>query len=406
MSYKIAIEAFVLTPATRATLESVRADRRLNRSRIELHDGGLPGAVAYFHQNHTPNLIIVEEESDEAAMMAQLEQLAEVCDPTTKVIVIGQLNDIRFYRTLINAGISEYLVAPVAADALLAAIDAIYADPGSQQKGKVLAFIGARGGVGSSTVAHNVAWAIAQLGDDDVAVLDLDLAFGTAALAFNLDPKQTIADALANPDRLDATLIERFMVKHDDRLMVLGAPANLRAFPAIEPEAVERILELVRPMANFIVLDLPHQWASWVQTLLIEADEMIITAVPDLAGLREAKNFYDSLAEKRGEGAKPRLILNRVDPSKKTQLTAGDFKETIGVEPLQAIAADPVLFGNAANNGQMIGEVNKTHKIVEQFRQLAIALGGRVAPGARKKAAGLDGLIAQIGGLFAKKPSG
>ncbi len=406
MSYKIAIEAFVLSPAGQATLDGVRADRRLNRSRIEVRPGGLPAAVAYFQENHTPNLIVVEENSDEPTMMAQLEQLAEVCDPTTKVVVMGQLNDIRFYRTLISAGVSEYLVTPVAPEALLAAIDTIYADPARPQKGKVLAFIGARGGVGSSTIAHNTAFAITQLGDDDVAVLDLDLAFGTAALAFNLDAKQTIADALSNPERLDPTLLERFMLKHDDKLMVLGAPANLRAFPVIESEAIEKVIELARPMANFIVLDLPHQWESWVQTLLIEADEMIITAVPDLAGLREAKNFYDALSEKRGEGAKPRLVLNRVDPAKKTQLTAGDFKETVGVEPLQAIPYDPALFGTAANNGQMIAETNKTHKIVEQFRQLAIALGARTAPGARKKAGGLDGLIASLSGLLAKKPSG
>lgn len=389
MSYKITIEAFTLSSATKAAVEEAGRDRRLSRSQISIMEGGLTAALAYYSANHTPNLIIAEEDSDDATIMAQLEKLAEVCDPSTKVVVVGQVNDIRLYRTLIQAGVSEYLIAPISSRQILDTADTIYSEPGLKTRGKVLAFFGVRGGVGSSTVAYNTAWAISRFSSDDAVIIDTDIAFGTAALAFNQDPKQTLADALSNPDRLDASLIERFVQRIDDRLGVLAAPAVVRGFTPVEPQAMEKVIELVRGLANFIVLDLPHVWLPWVQECLVTADEAILVAYPDLANLREAKNLAELLGELRGDGSRPKLVLNRVDPSRKTQLTAKDFQEATGLVPLQLVANDRVLFETAANNGQMVGEVNATHKAVESLKALALALGAHVPQGKSRQAGAL-----------------
>jgi pilus assembly protein CpaE len=407
VSYKVGIESFVMTPASRAVIEEIKGDRRLLRSEVAVHDGNLETAFAYFSQNHTPDLIIVEENGNDAALMDGLEKLAEVCAPNTRVIVIGTLNDIRLYRTLLQSGVSEYLVQPVTSKSIIDAIDAIYADPSRQTRARLVAFYGAKGGTGSSTVAHNTAWTIAQMGNQDVTVIDTDLAFGTAALAFNLEPKQTLADALSNPERLDASLIERFLVKYDNKLSLFASPATLRAFSHIETEALDKVLELSRSASDFLIIDMPHVWTPWVQQVLIEADEVVVTATPELACLRDAKSLNDFLSDKRGEDGKLKFVLNHVDPSKKTQLTAKDFQETIGIEPLQVLPSDTALFGQAANNGQMIGEVNKTHKAVEQFRQIAIAIGAH-APVQRSKNKGL-GLPFDLGwleNLFKKKDGG
>ncbi|MBF0168079.1 MAG: hypothetical protein HQL45_10655 [Alphaproteobacteria bacterium] len=391
MSHKITIEAFTLSAATKAAVEEACRDRRLSRSQVSIIEGGLSAALPYYNVNHTPNLIIAEEASDDATILEQLEKLAEVCDPTTKVVVIGQVNDIRLYRTLIQAGVSEYLMAPISARQVLDTVDTIYSDPGMKTRGKILAFFGVRGGVGSSTVAYNTAWAISRFSSDDVIVVDTDIAFGTAGLAFNQDPKQTLADALANPERLDASLIERFVSRIDDRLGVLAAPAVVRGFTPVEPEALEKILEMVRGLANFVVLDLPHVWLPWVQECLVTADEAVLVAYPDLANLREAKNLAELLGELRGDGSKPKLILNRVDSTRKTQLTAKDFQEATGLEPLQLVANDRALFETAANNGQMAGEVNPSHKAVDSLKALALALGARVPQSKARNPGALGG---------------
>jgi pilus assembly protein CpaE len=392
MSHKITLEAFVLSPATKAAIEEACRDRRLARSEVHVFEGGLPAALPYYAANHTPNLIVVEEDTDDTTMMGQLEKLAQVCDPTTKVVVIGQVNDIRLYRTLISAGVSEYLIAPISARQILDTVDMVYSDPGAKHRGKVLAFFGVRGGVGSSTVAYNTAWAISRFSTDDVVVIDTDLAFGTAALAFNQDPKQTLGDALSNPERLDASLIERFINRVDDRLGVLAAPAAVRGFAPVEFAALEKVIELARGQANFVVLDLPHLWLPWVKDALVNADEAILVAYPDLANLREAKNLGEYLVELRGEDSKPKLVLNRVDPARKTQLTAKDFQEATGIEPLQVIANDRVLFETAANNGQMAGDVNAGHKAVDSLKALALALGAHVAQSKARVAGKLGGV--------------
>ncbi|MBF0394369.1 MAG: AAA family ATPase [Alphaproteobacteria bacterium] len=384
MIYKLAIEAFAATPEVRAVLERVREDRLLSKSKFTIVDGGLDTAPAYYADRQTPQLVIVEETSDDQAMLEHLAALAEVCVEGTRVVVIGQLNDIHVYRTLIQQGVSEYLVSPVSPREVVDAIASIFSDPSAPARGKVLAFYGARGGVGSSTIAQNVAWSLSRAIDDDVVLVDLDLAHGTAGLALNLDSKQTVGDILANPDRADQVLIERFLVRHDDHLQVLLSPADLGRMMTVEADALERVLELVRQLAPYVVLDLPHHWAGWIAHALVLADDVVVTALPDLANLRDCKNLWDGVAAKRGETAPTRLLLNRMDAYKKTQLSPKDFEETLGVAPFATLPFDPQLFGTAANNGQMLGEASKGHKVAESITQMAVQLTGRQQIAAKK----------------------
>lgn len=384
MIYKLNIDAFVATPETSEAMEQAREHRDLAKSRLTVMQGGLPAAVAYYSDNRTPQLIIVEETGDDQTMMEHLASLAEVCEPGTKVVIIGTVNDISVYRHLIGQGVSEYLVAPVAAREIVDAIGTIFADPTQPTRGRMIAVIGARGGVGSSTVAHNLAWSIAQSVDEDTILVDLDVPFGTSGLAFNMDSKQTIGDALAQPERIDMVLLERFLVKHDERLQVLMSAGDLRVPPDMDIEAVDKVLDLVRQMAAFVVVDLPHLWAPWVDFTLKSADEMVVVAQPDLANLRDCKNLVEIVGAKRGEGNAPRIVLNKMDAHKRTQLSPKDFEETLRVAPTLSVSFDPNIFGAAANNGQMVGEASKSSKPAESFKQLALQLTGRQPVQAKK----------------------
>ncbi len=175
---------------------------------------------------HTPNVLVVETEGGRDAVLAELAHLANVCDPSTKVIVIGHVNDVVLYRELIRSGVSEYLVAPLGPLHIIEAIGALYADPKAGQIGRIFAFVGAKGGVGSSTIAHNVGWLFSRKLMIDTVITDLDLAFGTAGLNFNIDAAQGIAEALGQPERVDQTLLDRLLAKAGDRLSPLSAPAR------------------------------------------------------------------------------------------------------------------------------------------------------------------------------------
>lgn len=387
MLYRLTIDAFHATPHGKQAMSQLAADPLFAKSRIGLHDGGLAAAVVHYQGLATPQLVIVEETDSDPVMLERLAQLAEVCVSGTRVVVAGQVNDITVYRTLLAQGVSDYLVAPddagLFAVQLTNSIAAMFADPAAAPRGRMIAFYGARGGVGSSSLAQNVAWDLARGSGEEVIYLDLDLAFGTSGLVFNADARQTVGELLGEPERIDAQLLDRILVKQDDHLRLLPAAAELRAWPPIEVEAIEHLFDLVRRMAPLLVVDLPHLWAPWISHSLESADEVVVTATPDLAALRESKTLLDFLASQRAGKTAARLVLNKLDAFKRSQLTAKDFAETLKTTPALCLALDP-LFVEAANNGQMLAERAKSHKISEAIAQFAASLSGHAPAKAAK----------------------
>ena len=209
MIYRLTIDCFFATPQVQQAFELFRDDRLFAKSRISLFPGGLQGAINHYQDNASAQVVIVEETEDDRTMLAQIGQLAERCVAGTRVVMIGHLNDVGVYRALLTQGVSEYLIAPVTGTQIVAAVESIFADPAAAPRGRLIGFFGARGGVGSSTLAHNVAWSLAQQTSDEVMLLDLDLAFGTLGLAFNVEARQTVSDLLSEPSRIDAQFIDR-----------------------------------------------------------------------------------------------------------------------------------------------------------------------------------------------------
>ncbi|MEX2648225.1 MAG: AAA family ATPase [Alphaproteobacteria bacterium] len=397
------INAFPAQDATRAAFQEAMADRRLAKSNVQVIDGGLPAAVAFHSENPTPQLIVVETREGGDPLFDGLDQLANVCDAGTQVIVVGSNNDIGTYRTLMARGVSDYLLTPLSARTIIEAVANVFENPDNPPTGRVIAFIGAEGGTGSSTLAHNVAWMIGHSFRDDVIVLDLDIAFGTAALDFNLQPAQTIQQALADPGRLDEQLFERMLAKYDDYVGVLAAPATLDVDASIEIEALDQLLQFVRRQAPFVVLDVPHVWQPWSQEILVEADETVIVASLDLASLRDAKGLVEALNKRRGPESRVRVVINHQGAFRKTEVPVKEFQDAIGGEPALVVPHDPILFGTASNNGQMIGEVNAKHKVCEQLRDFAAVLSGRGPVGAR--AGAKRGPRLALRGFLKLKPS-
>ncbi|MEO0618627.1 MAG: AAA family ATPase, partial [Pseudomonadota bacterium] len=325
----------------------------------------------------TPNLIIVESMQERDGMLAELDQLAGVCDSGTKVVVIGHVNDVILYRELLRRGVSEYVVAPVSELKIMESISNLYNDPEADPVGHIFAFVGAKGGVGSSTICHNVAWALSRELKNDVVIADLDLPFGTAGLDFDKDPVQGIADALSSPDRLDEVLLDRLLAKCTDHLSLFASPGTLDRDYEIAPEAYEWVIDVVRQNVPYVAVDMPHLWSSWSRQLLTQADEIVITVAPDLANLRNAKNLIDLLRERRSNDNPPHLVINQAGMPKRPEIPAAKFAEALGLTPACVIDFDGESFGMASNNGQMIGEFAEQATAAAQLRNLALRLVNR-----------------------------
>ncbi len=374
---RITIQAFCDTPEIAGTIETAAMDRRMSRAHVKVHTGGLNAAVEFYRSAPTPNLILVETRLSFEELVGLLDGLAEVCDAGTKVMVVGHTNDVRLYRELLKRGVSEYLVAPVDVMSIITSISNVYHDPNTEKLGQSYAFIGAKGGVGSSTVAHNVAWTMARLVGSDVILADLDLPFGTAGLDFNLDPAQGIAEAVFGADRLDEVLLDRLLAKCEEHLSLLTAPVALDKAYDFPEAAFDQVLEIVQANVPTVVLDVPHQWSAWVRKTLIAADEVVVTAVPDLANLRNAKAIVDLLRQARPNDTPPKLILNQVGVPKRPEIKPDDFAAALQLTPIAAIPFDPLLFGTASNNGQMIAEASAKTTVSDLFADIAQVVGGR-----------------------------
>jgi pilus assembly protein CpaE len=392
---RIGVHIFWERQETADVAQKACADRRMARASTDIRPGGLTAAVEHYRNLPTPSLVIVECLDEGPAMIGALDQLAEVCDPGTKVIVVGGHNDISLYRELMRRGVSEYLVPPLQPLQLISAIATLYADPAAPFVGRQIAFIGARGGVGSSTIAHNLAFVLSETLQTNTVIVDLDLPFGTAGLDFNQDPLQGVADALSQPDRLDPVLLDRMMARCSDRLSLFAAPATLDVDYDISSEAFEEVTSKIRTTAPFVVLDLPHLWSGWMRRMLLTADDVVVTASPDLASLRNAKNIVDLIRAARPNDAPPQLVINMVGAPGRPEIPVKDFGEALGLEPSAVLPFDAKLFGQAANNGQMIDEVAPKSKTAEGLHRLAQLISRREAPPPEKKS--------PLAGLFKRK---
>jgi len=385
---RITIQAFCEVSETAAIIEAAAEDRRMQRARVKVRMGGGAAAIEAFRQAPTPNVIVIEVQGSRSKPLECLDALAEVCDEGTRVLVIGHLNDVTLYRQLLQRGVSDYLMAPVDPLTLIAAISEMFTAAGVKPIGRSIAVFGVRGGIGASTVSHNLAWSIARGQGVPTVIADLDIAFGTASLNFNQDPPQGIAEAVFAPERLDAALVERLLSKCSDNLSLLSAPASLDRTIDLSEPAFDVLIEHLRASVPCLVLDVPHQWNAWTKRVLSAADEIFVVAGPDLASLRNAKNLLGALKNGRPNDAPPRVILNGSGMAKRPEIGAVEFGKALDAPLAATIPFDPVLFGTAANNGQMIAEVQPGSKVAELFADLAASAIGRTE-GRRKTSSSL-----------------
>src|ERR1700685_1202513 len=226
---RVSVQAFCETVETAAAIQGASEDRRMAKAHMRIQMGGLTAAVEAYQSAPTPNLIILESDERGEEIIAGLDQLANYCDAGTRVIIVGRMNDVMLYRELVRRGVSDYLISPIGTLQVVRAGGGLFSAPDAKPVGRIVAVVGAKGGVGASTIAHNIAFSLARDQMLDSVVTDLDLAFGTAGLDFNQDPPQGIAEAVFSPDRIDTAFVDRLLAKCTDHLSLLAAPAPTRS---------------------------------------------------------------------------------------------------------------------------------------------------------------------------------
>jgi pilus assembly protein CpaE len=384
------IVAFASENADLAALKSFAAGRGMSDETI--FRGTIKDASEYLKISPSPDVLIVEIPSRENAA-EMLDALAEVCDPNTKVITIGKINEYSFYCWLMDIGIAQYLLCPLDEHVLEAAFEKLQSSvsvgAASRPPSKLIAVMGARGGVGATSVAINLAGIISEQTQKKVALVDLDPQEGTISLALDIQPSMGLRDVLEKPDRIDSLFLDRVMSKVGKYLAILSAEERLSEQLAIHENAAQPLLDELRTKYDYIVLDVPRHMNHFTRTCLQAADHTILVTELTLLCLRDTLRMQDAMKE--GWKAKPPMIVtNRVGLAAKHEIPALDFEKGTGARITDQITFAPDIFMPISRDIPALK--HKSHAAVKSLYHLAslIAPIQKTPAAAAKKSTGLS----------------
>ncbi len=353
-----------------ALLKDFAADSRLSRAEIQIARGGLDAAIAHCETREVPDLLVLDTNLQGKPMLEGLDRLRAAA-PRMRIVILGSVNDIGLLRDLAARGVSDYIVPPATAADLARSACQLFHDVAPA---RVIAVIGARGGVGASTIARNLAFSIAERQHLRTALVDLDLSFGSVAPSFDQGVELSISDIIDAEDAEE--ILARASVSVTPRLQLLTAPQTVASID-VDEEAFETALAQVRRIAPNVVLDLPHAWEPWIRRALREADELVVVAGPDLASLRNADNMLKLLRSERNRPSAPIVVLSMTGVPKRPEIPLKDYAQALCVQPEICFAFEPELFGKAEADGQMLYEAMPDSKAALQIDALATSLTGR-----------------------------
>ncbi len=390
MAAELSLMAFLADDVTRQTLARLAGERKWRDPVIET--GGVDAAHRHLADGAVSDFLIVDL-SESADPLGAIEGLADVCEPGTRVIALGTANDVKLYRALIESGVADYLVKPVSADDLARAIDqamgakAAAADVAQAQ---VISIIGARGGVGASTIALNLAWLLSQERGRKVALVDLDLHFGSIALSLDLETGNGFRDVLQNPARIDPLFLERASLRVAERLIMLGTEEPLAATRHWDAGAFRPLLEELTKAHEIVLLDLPRAMALEHPELLIASDQVVMVADLSLPSLRDVLRLK-TLTGEAAPKARTALWLNRPRPAGKNDVPPAEFAKTLGTPIGGELPYDPKAAMQAAGSGKPFVAVAKKAPAAHALRKMATVLAAPKKPAARRR-----GLLARL----------
>ena len=369
--------AFLADDATRSVVESVLDEFQGATPVIEL--GGIGAALKRLDHETAAALVIVDvsEVEDGGSAVADL---MSVIDPGTRVVVIGETNDVALFRSLLSVGVADYLVKPVDKRMLRSAVTAALKPAGAGEaagkQGKIAAFFATRGGLGSTTIALNAAALIAQEWNARVALIDLDLHFGTLALNFGLEPAGGLREALERPERVDSLFIERAMTKYSEKLFVLGAEEPLAHNLVVDPAAMRSLLSTLQHSFDVVLVDLPRGINAIQRHVMSVADHVVVVSELSLAGVRDCLRVKAMLKELDSNG-RPIYVASALNGKKRAPVAANDFKETVGERLAMVLPPDEKSLSAASAANKPVCDVAKGSPFVKALRPLASELAGK-----------------------------
>ncbi len=368
--------AFVLDDASRQA--AIKAANEQGWTGARIADGGIAGAIDTLVDAVTPRVLLIDI-SESSNPVDDINRLAEVCQEGTRVVALGRVNDIELFRHLMQTGVDDYLVKPVTSDQLNAAFARLTRERAAASEasapGQLIVLVGARGGIGSSALAVNLAWLTAHDMHKRTALVDLDLQFGSTALALDIEPSRGMAEALQNAARIDDLLIERSSVKIDDQLCVLCAEEGLERAVRMDPAAIDALIDRLRTTFECVVVDLPRAMTAGQATLVSAADAVVVVTDYTLIGARDCPRLLKRIRESAPKG-KVLVVANRIGAPGHSDLRRADIEKTIDAKVDFEVPQDQKGASESVQTGKPLVVSAPRSKAAEAMREIARRLCG------------------------------
>ena len=375
--------AFVQDDPTRQVVDQVIGELAIPNASV--HKGGIREATRVLGEQCSPRLLVVDISGVDLPLSA-VNELAEVCEPGVTVIALGDRNDVGLFRDLINNGVSDYLVKPIAPalmqKSLLNVVESATQGRQNDRRGRLVAVTGARGGVGATMLATGISWTIANRRRRRVALVDLDLQFGTVALALDLEPSPGLREALEHPGRIDALFVDRAMVRHSDTLYVLSGEESLGDPMSPDTSSLDILLKELRNKFHYVVVDLPRQVSPATQHVAQGATNLVLVTDLSLAGMRDTLRQL-ALLPTTNAACQVTLVANRVGEYREGEIARKEFEAAVGRAVDLVIPFDAKSVAAATNVGRPV--VEGRGKVAEAIQQLTDRVAGNPAASAKPR---------------------
>lgn len=363
----------VLDADLRESARTLSQDWRFARVTFDIHEGDVEEAIKIYQGGaQSPDLLLVETTNIDDSFTARLEVLAGSCSEDTSAVVIGPVNDVYLYRKLIKMGVSDYLVRPIRTDTLAEVISKALIEKLGTTESRLIAFVGSKGGVGTSILAQSTAWGLSSRMDLKTIILDAAGGWSYLSVAMGAEPVTTVAEAARAAMATEQDSFRRMVVSTSDKLSLLASGADMMLDDVVTPEAMENILNRLMIQFPAVIVDLSGASATVKRMVMHKAHEVVIVSTPTLPALRAARSLLMEIKEVRGGADKDvELIVNMKEQSPGAEVSAADITAALGRKPAMIVPFAPKIFSAIETHGKKLSDISGTEEIMSGLMGLA-----------------------------------
>lgn len=402
------VDLFAIDGKTTETFEKLSSDWRFARVDLWSTTGGLKAAIERYSEHASPSIVIIEAENVDENFVDQLDELASLCAEGTAAVIVGETNDVQLYRRLVGMGVSDYLVRPVKADDLIDVIARTLIDKIGMTESRLMAVIGSKGGVGTSTVAQIMATNFAETLGQKTLLIDASAGWGSHGISFNVDNNGTFAEALASAHDGDHENLNRLVTKVGKKLSLLATGGDPLLSGMEDSPAFEAMLDHFMKEYPFVVVDLSRAGWNAKQLSLSKAHAIVMVTTPLLPALRNTRLLLTELKQMRDSTNQVDLVVNMQGIAKKLEADKTDIEAALDKEPDVMVPFDPATFNGAEGVEKPVFEYGDGKRISELLlpiaRSVVVGAGGNVdkVPAANDGGKG-GGKLSSLLGMFGGK---